>query len=70
MQVIKLQPKDFSEKIFSMKGISRKSVEEHLKLYQGYVSKYNEVQDKLSLLTDVDLQAANQTFSLIRELKV
>ncbi len=70
MKIIKIQPKTFSEKIFSMKGISKKTVEEHLKLYQGYVNKYNEIQEKLSQLKDEDFQAANQSYSLIRELKV
>lgn len=66
----KLLPKTFSEKIFSMQGISEKSVREHLKLYQGYVNKYNEIMEKLDALTDEDLGLANQTYSLVRELKV
>lgn len=70
MKIIKLQPKNFSPKIFQMKGISKKTVEEHLKLYQGYVNKYNEIQEKLASLTDDDFAKANQTYSLIRELKV
>lgn len=70
MKVIKIQPKTFSQKIFQMKGISKKTVEEHLKLYQGYVNKYNEIQEKLSQLIDDDYAKANQTFSNIRELKV
>ncbi|MFN4212619.1 MAG: superoxide dismutase [Microgenomates group bacterium] len=70
MKFIKLEPKKFSEKIFNMKGISKKTVEEHLKLYQGYVAKYNEIQEKLAALTDDDFSKANQTYSLIRELKV
>ena len=70
MKVIKLEEKKFSESIFSMKGISKKTVEEHLKLYQGYVKKYNEIQEKLGALTDDDYAKANQVYSLIRELKV
>lgn len=70
MKVIKLEPKKFSDKIFSMKGISKKTVEEHLKLYQGYVNKYNEIQEKLANLTEEDYAKANQVFSTIRELKV
>jgi Fe-Mn family superoxide dismutase len=70
MKVIKLEPKKFSDKIFLMKGISKKTVEEHLKLYTGYVNKYNEIQEKLSALTDDDFSKANQIFSTIRELKV
>jgi len=53
-----------------MKGISAKTVEEHLKLYEGYVKKFNEITQKLNNLTDEDYNAANPTYSLIRELKV
>lgn len=70
MKVIKLEPRKFSDSLFTMKGISKKTVEEHLKLYTGYVNKYNEIQEKLSLLTPEDLAKANQVYSPIRELKV
>lgn len=70
MKIIKIEPKTFSEKIFQMKGISKKTIEEHLKLYQGYVAKYNEIQEKLANLLDDEYAKANQTYSLIRELKV
>ena len=70
MKVIKITPKTFSQSIFQMRGISRKTVEEHLKLYQGYVNKYNEIQEKLAALTEEELSKANQTYSLIRELKM
>lgn len=60
----------FSPKIYEMEGISKKTVEEHMKLYNGYVTKYNEVNDSLSKLTDDDFTKANQSYSLIRELKV
>ncbi len=53
-----------------MKGISKRTVEEHLKLYTGYVNKYNEINDALAKLTDDDYGKANQSYSLIRELKV
>lgn len=62
--------KQFKACIFSMKGFSKKMVEEHLKLYQGYVNKYNEILEKLTQLTDDDYAKANQTYSAIRELKV
>ncbi|MDH7476074.1 MAG: Fe-Mn family superoxide dismutase [Microgenomates group bacterium] len=65
----KLLPKKFSQKLFQMKGISKKTVEEHLKLYQGYINKYNEIQEKLTALTDDDFSKANQVYSKIRELK-
>ena len=67
---MKAEAKKFSDKILSMKGISKKTVEEHLKLYVGYVNKYNEIQEKLSALKDDDYAKANQVFSLVRELKV
>lgn len=70
MQFTKYSPKTFSNSLYSMKGISKKTIEEHLKLYQGYVTKYNEIMEKLSMLTDDDYTMANQTYSLVRELKV
>ena len=66
----KTEPKQFSPSIFTMKGISKKAVEEHMKLYQGYVNKYNEINEKLLKLTEEDLTKANATYSQIRELKV
>jgi Fe-Mn family superoxide dismutase len=47
-------------------GISRRTHEEHYKLYQGYITKYNEI---LGRLSSVDRSAANQTHSDLRELK-
>lgn len=69
MKVNKISPKTFSSKIFQMKGISKKTVEEHLKLYQGYVNKYNEIQEKLASVIDDDYSKANQVYSTIRALK-
>lgn len=59
--------KDFGQDILNLDGISRKAVEEHLKLYTGYVNKSNEILDKLKT---VDLTTANQVFSDVRSLKV
>lgn len=70
MKYTPISGKTFSEKIFTMEGISKKSVEDHLKLYQGYVNKYNEINEKLVLMGDDEYSKANQIFSLIRELKV
>lgn len=42
--------KKFEEKIFAipeLKGISKKTIEEHLKLYSGYVKNANTVRDKV-----------------------
>lgn len=64
-----IEAKKFGESLFSMKGISKKTIEEHLKLYAGYVNKYNEITDKLKVLTEDDYVKANQVFSTIRSLK-
>jgi len=64
-----IQVQTFNKTIFSMKGISKKTVEDHLKLYSGYVNKYNEISDKLMMLSDDDFAKANQVFSTIRSLK-
>jgi Fe-Mn family superoxide dismutase len=50
-------------------GISKKTMEEHYKLYQGYVNKANEILDRLAS-GGVDLSKANPTYSELRELKV
>ena len=44
-------------------------MEEHYKLYQGYVAKSNEILDRLASGA-VDLSKANPTYSELRELKV
>jgi Fe-Mn family superoxide dismutase len=49
-----------------MDGISRKTMEEHYKLYQGYVNKTNEIMEKLP---GADLKTANQVYSDLRSLK-
>lgn len=64
-----IQAKTFSESLYSMKGISKKTVEDHLKLYAGYVTKYNEISEKLAGLKDEDYAKANQVFSTFRSLK-
>lgn len=70
MNIKPLIAKQFSTSLFELKGISKKTIEEHLKLYQGYVNKYNEINQKLSTLTDEDYKGANQVYSHLRELKV
>src|SRR5437870_8870767 len=52
---------------YELEGISRQAVEAHYRLYQGYVAKRNEILGKLA---EVDLAAANQTYSELRALKV
>ena len=50
-------------------GISRKTHEEHFKLYQGYVRKTNELFERLSRVSR-DPAKANQISSEIRDIKV
>jgi Fe-Mn family superoxide dismutase len=60
-------PKPLKPSTFAMEGISRRTMEEHHKLYVGYVNKSNEILDALK---SVDYSKANQTFSQLRALKV
>ncbi len=55
------------DSIKQLKGLSEKTMQEHYKLYEGYVKKANEIEEKLK---SVDRAAANQTYSELRELKV
>lgn len=64
-----IQQKNFSDKIYTMSGISKKTIEDHLKLYGGYVNKYNEITEKLTALTTDEYAKANQVFSTVRSLK-
>lgn len=50
-----------------MTGISARTMEEHWKLYEGYVGKWKEIESKLK---DVDLSTGNQIYSDVRALKV
>jgi superoxide dismutase, Fe-Mn family len=59
--------RELRPELLEMDGISRASVEAHYKLYEGYVSKRNEI---LARLGEVDPAAANQVFSDFRALKV
>jgi Fe-Mn family superoxide dismutase len=70
MNFKKITPKQFSNSLFNLNGISKKTVEEHLKLYQGYVNKYNEINEKIVKLEDEDFSKGNQVYSKIRELKI
>ncbi|MDR3611972.1 MAG: Fe-Mn family superoxide dismutase [Candidatus Obscuribacterales bacterium] len=57
--------KDFSNLTKGMDGFSASQIEQHLKLYKGYIGKSNEIYDKLK---EVDLATANATYSPLREL--
>ena len=63
----KITAKQFKSLAVDLDGISRRTMEEHYTLYQGYVNKTNEIREKLE---SVDLSTANQTFSDVRELAV
>lgn len=60
---------EFKEMPFTeLNGISKKTTDNHYgKLYQGYVKKWNEIQEKLET---ADTELANATYSDIRELKM
>jgi Fe-Mn family superoxide dismutase len=60
-------PRELKPELYALDGISRAAVEAHYKLYQGYVSKRNEILKKLE---SVELGAANQVYSELRALKV
>ena len=62
-----IAPRALKPALLELDGISRAAVEAHYKLYEGYVAKRNEI---LGRLADADLDAANQTFSEFRALKV
>lgn len=51
----------------NMAGLSANQIKQHLKLYEGYIKKSNEI---YGLLKDVDLTTANATYSTVRELLV
>ena len=60
-------PRELKPELYELDGISRATVEAHYKLYEGYVSKRNEILQKLD---GVDTTSANQVYSDIRALKV
>jgi superoxide dismutase, Fe-Mn family len=62
-----IAPRALKPALLELDGISRAAVEAHYKLYEGYVSKRNEI---LGRLASVDADSANQVYSDIRALKV
>ena len=62
-----IAPRELKPALLELDGISREAVEAHYKLYEGYISKRNEILGKLA---DVDLSAGNQVYSELRSLKV
>ncbi|MDR7440279.1 MAG: Fe-Mn family superoxide dismutase [Armatimonadota bacterium] len=67
--MVRYEAKKFRSFEVELDGISKRTMEEHYKLYQGYVNKANEILEKLAAL-DKDPAKANPTYSDIRELKV
>jgi superoxide dismutase, Fe-Mn family len=66
-QFEEITARELKPSLYELDGISRESIEAHYKLYQGYVSKRNEILGKLD---GIDLSSANQVYSEIRGLKV
>jgi Fe-Mn family superoxide dismutase len=64
---VEIMPRELKPALLELDGISRASVEAHYRLYQGYVTKRNEILGKLQ---SVDLTGANQVYSELRALKV
>lgn len=64
-------PSALPDKVYNTEhvGISRKTHDEHLKLWQGYANKTNEIRKALAEL-DTDPAKANQIYSQVRALKV
>lgn len=64
-------PQAIPDKVYKSEahGISRKTHDEHLKLWQGYANKTNEIRTALASM-EVDPAKANQIYSAIRALKV
>jgi hypothetical protein len=62
-----IAPRELRPEAYELDGISRAAIEAHYKLYQGYVAKRNEILGKLAA---VDLDAAKEEYSELRQLKV
>lgn len=58
--------------LWQMDGISTRTMDEHIKLYNGYVAKFNELVTAIAGLSEEELTAPkpNPTYSLIRSMKV
>jgi Fe-Mn family superoxide dismutase len=73
MAFVEYKPINFREvrpQLWQMDGISQKTMDEHIKLYEGYVAKYNECMKLLENLPEEEYNKANPTYSLIRSIKV
>jgi superoxide dismutase, Fe-Mn family len=63
----KVEAKQFKSFSVELDGISKRTMDEHYVLYQGYVNKTNEIRGKLE---GIDLSSANQIYSDVRALAV
>ena len=59
------KPVDFSRLVEAVKGLSEKQITQHITLYQGYVKKLNEIEQKL---LEADRSKANYSFGEYSEL--
>jgi Fe-Mn family superoxide dismutase len=57
--------KDFSALAGKLDGLTASQIDQHLKLYKGYIGKANEIHAKLQ---DADLTKPNTTYAPLREL--
>jgi Fe-Mn family superoxide dismutase len=57
--------KDFSALVGKLDGLTASQIEQHLKLYKGYIGKANEIHGKLN---EADLTNPNATYAPLREL--
>jgi superoxide dismutase, Fe-Mn family len=60
------EPKNYEHLIGKVKGLSEAQLKNHFTLYQGYVKKLNEIEQKLST---ADRSAPNYSFNEFSELK-
>jgi superoxide dismutase, Fe-Mn family len=64
---VEIRPRELKPALRELDGISRTTIDAHYRLYQGYVTKRNEI---LGRLEEVDLSESNQVYSELRALKV
>jgi Fe-Mn family superoxide dismutase len=65
-----LEAKDFSARFATIEGISPKQLADHYGLYKGYVTKINDIQDKLLNVPLNELGTTNATYHPFREIHV
>lgn len=63
----RLAPRPLKPEVLGLVGITRRQIEEHYALYEGYVAKLNEIHEKL---LPADRGTGGPIYSELRELKV